>query len=56
MFEKTSGKKLTYDADVEIEKEYYLLNVDIFIGDHLTPYKSKRFYRNDLMGKLGLFM
>lgn len=25
LFEKNSGKKLTYDADVEIEKEYYLL-------------------------------
>ena len=25
MFEKSSGKKLLYDADVEIEKEYYLL-------------------------------
>lgn len=25
LFEKSSGKKLTYDADVEIEKEYYLL-------------------------------
>lgn len=25
LFEKGSGKKLTYDADVEIEKEYYLL-------------------------------
>lgn len=25
LFEKTSGKKLTYDADVEIKKEYYLL-------------------------------
>lgn len=25
LFEKNSGKKLSYDADVEIEKEYYLL-------------------------------
>lgn len=25
LFEKASGNKLTYDADVEIEKEYYLL-------------------------------
>ncbi len=25
LFEKASGKKLTYDADVEIDKEYYLL-------------------------------
>lgn len=25
LFEKESGKKLSYDADVEIEKEYYLL-------------------------------
>ena len=25
LFEKSSGKKLLYDADVEIEKEYYLL-------------------------------
>lgn len=25
LFEKTSGKKLSYDADVEIKKEYYLL-------------------------------
>jgi hypothetical protein len=25
LFEKNSGKKLTYDADVEIRKEYYLL-------------------------------
>lgn len=25
LFEKSSGKKLSYDADVEVEKEYYLL-------------------------------
>ncbi|MCD8155498.1 MAG: hypothetical protein LUF78_12605 [Clostridiales bacterium] len=25
LFERDSGKKLTYDADVEVEKEYYLL-------------------------------
>lgn len=25
LFEKASGKKLSYDADVEIEKEYYIL-------------------------------
>lgn len=25
LFEKSSGKKLTYDADVEVKKEYYLL-------------------------------
>lgn len=25
LFEKDSGKKITYDADVEVEKEYYLL-------------------------------
>lgn len=30
LFEKTSGKKLTYDADVEIEKEYYLLKRGYF--------------------------
>lgn len=29
-FEKSSGKKLTYDADVEIEKEYYLLKRGYF--------------------------
>lgn len=28
LFEKASGKKLTYDADVEIKKEYYLLKCD----------------------------
>lgn len=28
LFEKDSGKKLPYDADVEIEKEYYLLKRD----------------------------
>ncbi len=28
LFEKSSGKKLTYDADVEIKKEYYLLKRD----------------------------
>ena len=32
LFEKSSGKKLTYDADVEIEKEYYLLKRDYFYG------------------------
>ena len=37
MFEKTSGKKLTYDADVEIEKEYYLLKRGYF---HNKPYSS----------------
>lgn len=30
LFEKKSGKKLTYDADVEIEKEYYLLKRGYF--------------------------
>lgn len=30
LFEKTSGRKLTYDADVEIEKEYYLLKRGYF--------------------------
>lgn len=30
LFERTSGKKLTYDADVEIEKEYYLLKRGYF--------------------------
>ena len=30
LFEKSSGKKLTYDADVEIEKEYYLLKRSCF--------------------------
>lgn len=25
MFEKDSGKKILYDADIEIKKEYYLL-------------------------------
>ena len=37
LFEKTSGKKLTYDADVEIEKEYYLLKRGYF---HNKPYSS----------------
>ncbi len=39
LFEKTSGKKLTYDADVEIEKEYYLLKRGYFYG---KAYKSIR--------------
>lgn len=30
LFEKISGKKLTYDADVEIKKEYYLLKRGFF--------------------------
>lgn len=30
LFEKASGKKLTYDADVEIEKDYYLLKRGYF--------------------------
>lgn len=30
LFEKSSGKKLTYDADVEVEKEYYLLKRGYF--------------------------
>mgnify|MGYP000284957902 CR=1 FL=1 len=30
LFEKTSGKKLAYDADVEIKKEYYLLKTWLF--------------------------
>ena len=30
LFEKTSGKKLTYDADVEVEKEYYMLKRGYF--------------------------
>lgn len=30
LFEKSSGKKLTYDADVEIGKDYYLLKRDYF--------------------------
>ena len=39
LFEKTSGKKLTYDADVEIEKEYYLLKRGYF---YKKPYSSIR--------------
>ena len=39
LFEKTSGKKLTYDADVEIEKEYYLLKCGYF---YKRPYSSIR--------------
>lgn len=39
LFEKTSGIKLTYDADVEIEKEYYLLKRGYFYGG---PYRSIR--------------
>lgn len=34
LFEKTSGRKLTYDADVEIEKEYYLLKRGYFYRGH----------------------
>lgn len=30
LFEKSSGKKLTYDADVQIEEEYYLLKRGYF--------------------------
>ena len=37
LFEKSSGKKLTYDADVEIEKEYYLLKRGYF---YQRPYSS----------------
>ena len=37
LFEKASGKKLTYDADVEIEKEYYLLKRGYFYN---KPYRS----------------
>ena len=32
LFEKASGKKLTYDADVEIGKEYYLLKRGCIYG------------------------
>ncbi len=39
LFEKISGKKLTYDADVEIEKEYYLLKRGYF---YRRSYKSIR--------------
>ncbi|MFR3180146.1 MULTISPECIES: hypothetical protein [Eubacteriales] len=39
LFEKASGKKLTYDADVEIEKEYYLLKRGYF---YRKSYKSIR--------------
>lgn len=34
LFEKSSGKKLTYDADVEVEKEYYLLKRGCSILKH----------------------
>ena len=35
LFEKASGKRLTYDADVEIEKEYYLLKRgSLYIRSH----------------------
>lgn len=39
LFEKISGKKLTHDADVEIEKEYYLLKRGYF---YKKPYSSIR--------------
>lgn len=39
LFDRTSGKKLTYDADVEIEKEYYLLKRGCFFK---TPHSSIR--------------
>lgn len=39
LFEKISGKKLTYDADVEIGKEYYLLKRGLI---HRKAYGSMR--------------
>lgn len=40
LFEESSGKKLTYDADVEIKKEYYLLKRDKFYGKSESEQKS----------------
>ena len=56
LFEKTSGKKLTYDADVEIEKEYYLLKRGYF---HNKPYSSiqiQEIAQKQFGWKLGDFM
>lgn len=36
LFEKVSGKKLSYDADVEIEKEYYLLTRNYIYKNHYS--------------------
>ena len=42
LFEKNSGKKLTYDSDVEIEKEYYLLKRGPLIRPPLNGINIKK--------------
>lgn len=37
LFEKSSGRMLTYDSDVEIEKDYYLLTKDrSYLGSYIS--------------------
>ena len=42
LFERTSGKKLTYDADVEIGKEYYLLKRGYFYKSSYSGIKIQK--------------
>ena len=46
LFEKASGKKLTYDADVEIEKEYYLLRRGYFYKRSYNSIQIQTITRN----------
>ena len=42
LFEKVSGKKLMYDDDVEIRKEYYLLKRDDFFSSSRSSIRIRR--------------
>lgn len=43
VFDKQSGKKLPYDADVQVDKEYYILS-KYSIGSNNDIYKKEVFY------------
>lgn len=51
LFEKTSGKKLTYDADVEIEKEYYLLKRGYFYRKSSDSVQIKKIVQKQFGGE-----
>lgn len=48
LFEKNSGKKLTYDADVEIHKKYYLLKRGYFSKNSYNSIQIQRIAKKRL--------
>lgn len=56
LFEKDSGKKLTYDADVEIGKEYYLLKCGNIYKNSYNSIRIQEVVQKNLMGRYGAFI